>query len=75
MNGALHLPQQAALTERLPTVGERDDDAVARPHEAGQLVLRLGEAAGGHGRALRLELMRLAPGKGIEFRRTLQRDR
>ena len=69
---ALDLAQEAALPERLAAVRERDDDAVARAHEPGELVLRLGEPAGGDRRPLRLELERLPARERVELRRTLQ---
>ena len=51
--------QQVVGAERLARVREGDDDAVAAVDEAVQLVLRLGEAAGGDRGPLRLERERL----------------
>ena len=54
---------------------EGDDDAVAAVDEALQLVLRLGEAAGGDRGPLRLERERLRLREGVELGGALERDR
>ncbi len=53
---------------------ERDDDAVAPADEAVELVLRLGQAARGDRRPLRLERERLSLREGVELRGALERD-
>ena len=63
------LRSSAALPQRLAAVRERDDDAVAGAHEAGELVLRLGEAAGRDRGPLRLELERLPARERVELGR------
>ena len=66
--------EQVVGAQRLAGVRERDDDAVAAVDEALQLVLRLGEAAGGDRGPLRLERERLRLREGIELGRALERD-
>ena len=55
-------------------MGERDDDAIARAHEARELVLRFGQAPGGDRRPLRFELEGLTPRERVQLGRALERD-
>ena len=55
--------------------GERHDNAVVRTNESGELVLGLGEPAGGDRGPLCLELECLASRERVELRRTVERDR
>ena len=63
----LDAAQERRLPLRLAAVRERDDDAVPRADEPGELVLRLGEAARGDRRPLRLERERLRPRERVEL--------
>ena len=71
----LYLAKECPLAQRLALVGEGDDHPVAGANESGELVLRLGEAARGDRRALRLELECLPAREGVELRRAYERHR
>ena len=71
----LDAPEEVLRAQRLAAMRERDDDALPGAHERRQLGLRLGEAASGDRRALRLEGERLRLRERVELRRALERGR
>ena len=58
--------------ERFAAVREGHEDALPRANEGAELVLGLGQAAGGDGRSLRLEREGLARRQGVELGDALQ---
>ena len=56
-------------------MSERDDDAVPATDEGRELVLGLGQPAGGDGGPLRLERVRLGLRERVELRGAVERDR
>ena len=65
-------PQHVLRPQSLALVRERDDDAVARAYEPGELLLGLGEAARGDRGLLRLERERLPGRERVELARAFQ---
>ena len=66
---------QVGGAERVTPVRERDHDALPGADEGGELLLGLGEPAGGDRGALCLECVRLAAGEWIEQRGVAEWDR
>ena len=66
------LPQHALRAQRLAAVRERDDDALPRAHERGELDLGLGEPARGDRGPLRFERERLSLRERVELGRALR---
>ena len=66
------LAEHGLRPRRLACVGERDDDAIARLQEPAEVVLGLGEAARGDGRALRLERERLPARERVDRARAVE---
>ena len=58
-HGRVRAAEQRLLAQRLAAMRERDDDVELLPQQAVQLVLGLGQPAGGERRALRVERERL----------------
>ena len=69
----LDLAQESLRSQRLALVRERHDHAATLADHAGELVLGFGEAAGGDGRSLRLEDVRLRARQRVEPRSALER--
>ena len=68
-------PEQVLVAQRLAAVREGDDRAQAAADERRELLFRLGEAAGGDRRPLRLERDRLSGREGVELGGALERLR
>ena len=71
----LHSAEERRLAFRLAAMSERDDDAVPATDEGRELVLGLGQPAGGDGGPLRLERVRLGLRERVELRGAVERDR
>ena len=67
--------QHPLRAQRLAAVRERDDDALPRAHEPGELHLGLREPPGGNGRSLRFERKRLSLRERVELGGIVERDR